>query len=183
MKPDSIPAEPIEQGDVFSSPEHIDELVCSVADLPPGPERQVARERVTGQLMPLARRIAGKFRITGGEDLEDLFQVACLGLVKAIDRYDPHRGHAFLSYAVPTITGELKRHLRDRSGLVRLPRQVQEARQRVWRAREELQQRTQGDAPTPAEISEACGLPEEAVQEAMRSEGARVGAVQPGRHP
>ncbi|MGW0495976.1 sigma-70 family RNA polymerase sigma factor [Streptomyces sp. NPDC003007] len=123
--------------------------------------------------MPLARRIAGKFRITGSEDPEDLFQVACLGLVKAIDRYDPHRGHAFLSYAVPTITGEVKRHLRDRSALVRLPRPVQEVRQRVWRAREELQQRTAGNAPTPAQIAEACDLPEEAVREAMRSEGAR----------
>ncbi|MER7895752.1 SigB/SigF/SigG family RNA polymerase sigma factor [Streptomyces sp. NPDC096046] len=173
MKPDSILAEPIEQSDVLSSAEHIDELVCGVATLPPGPERQVARERVTGQLMPLARRIAGKFRITGSEDPEDLFQVACLGLVKAIDRYDPHRGHAFLSYAVPTITGEVKRHLRDRSALVRLPRPVQEVRQRVWRAREELQQRTAGNAPTPAQIAEACDLPEEAVREAMRSEGAR----------
>lgn len=98
--------------------------------------------------------------------------MACLGLVKAVDGYDPDLGHAFLSYAVPTITGELKRHLRDRTTLVRLPRSVQEAGQRVRRARQELEQAHGGRPPTPAEIAEASGLSPSAVAEAIRSRGA-----------
>lgn len=121
-------------------------------------------------LVPVARRIAGKYRNAGGEELDDLFQVACVGLVKAIDGYDPAKGHAFLSYAVPTITGELKRHLRNRTGLVRLPRTVQEAGQQVRRARRELEQTCGGRPPTLAELAEACGLTEDAVAEAIRSQ-------------
>ena len=84
----------------------------------------------------MAHRIAGRFR-NRGESLEDLRQVAALGLVKAIDRYEPERG-AFESYAVPTITGEIKRHFRDRMWALRVPRRVQELRNKVRVARREL---------------------------------------------
>ncbi len=70
-----------------------------------------AREELVRRYMPLARRLAGRFRYTG-ESPDDLLQVACLALVKAVDRYDPARGTSLYSYAVPTILGELKHHLR-----------------------------------------------------------------------
>ncbi|WP_129311205.1 SigB/SigF/SigG family RNA polymerase sigma factor [Streptomyces sp. L2] len=160
------------RADAPLSSENIDDLVRGVALQPPGPARAAARDRVIRRLLPLARRIAAKYRGVAGEEQDDLVQVACLGLVKAVDGYDPGRGHAFLSYALPTVTGELKRHLRDRTGPLRLPRPVQEARQRVRRAQEELEQRSRGRPPTPAEIGRVCGLTEEAVTDALRSEAA-----------
>jgi RNA polymerase sigma factor (sigma-70 family) len=98
----------------LTSPQ-IDEFVGRVRRQPTAREREGARHEAIRRLVPLARRIAGKYRRLGGEEQDDLVQVACLGLVKAVDGYDPDQGHAFLSYAVPTITGELKRHLRDRT--------------------------------------------------------------------
>ncbi|MEW2619191.1 sigma-70 family RNA polymerase sigma factor [Streptomyces sp. NPDC048106] len=150
----------------------IDEVVGRISTHPPGRERDAARERAVRALIPVARRIAAKYRNTGVEDQDDLFQVACVGLVKAIDGYDPGHGHAFLSYAVPTITGELKRHFRDRTGLVRLPRAVQEAGRQVRRVRLELEQTGGGRPPTLGEIARASGLSEDAVAEALRSQDA-----------
>uniref|UniRef100_UPI000DD98EDF sigma-70 family RNA polymerase sigma factor n=1 Tax=Streptomyces triticisoli TaxID=2182797 RepID=UPI000DD98EDF len=154
------------------SSELIDGLVRDVCAIPPGPERQAARERVIRRLVPLARRIAAKYRNIAGEEQDDLFQAACLGLVRAVDGYDPDRGHAFLSYAVPTVAGEVKRHLRDRTGTLRIPRPVQDARQRVNRARGELEQ-LNGRPATRAEVAAYCDLPTEAVTEALRSESVR----------
>ena len=79
-----------------------------LATLPPGPQRDTLRERIVEAWLPMADRIASRFR-NRGESLEDLRQVAALGLVKAVDRYDPELGNAFESYAVPTITGEIDR--------------------------------------------------------------------------
>ncbi|WP_344399903.1 sigma-70 family RNA polymerase sigma factor [Streptomyces longisporus] len=158
--------------DARLSSQLIDDLVAGISRLPPGPERDAAREGVIRRLLPLARRIAAKYRTSGGEDQDDLVQVACLGLIKAVDGYDPERGHAFLSYALPTVTGELKRHLRDRTALVRLPRSLQEARLRVVHAQRELEQRLAGRAPTPAEIAEVSGLSPEAVVDALQSDTA-----------
>ncbi|CAM5688588.1 SigB/SigF/SigG family RNA polymerase sigma factor [Streptomyces violaceorubidus] len=87
-------------------------LFGRLAGLPDGPERDAVRDELVTAWLPMAHRIAGRFR-DRGESIEDLRQVAALGLVKAIDRFDPERG-AFESYAVPTITGEVKRHFRDR---------------------------------------------------------------------
>ncbi|GAA3290837.1 hypothetical protein GCM10020295_06190 [Streptomyces cinereospinus] len=109
----------------------------------------------------MAHRIAGRFR-DRGESLEDLKQVAALGLVKAIDRYDPSRG-AFESYAVPTITGEVKRHFRDRMWALRVPRRVQELRNKVRVARRELAQNPGAPEPTVAEIAAHTGLTEDEV--------------------
>ncbi|MCX3063045.1 sigma-70 family RNA polymerase sigma factor [Streptomyces beihaiensis] len=139
------------------SSERIDALMRDLAARPPGQGRTAARERTISLLVPLARRVARRFRAQS-EDYDDLVQVASLGLVKAVDGYDPTLGHAFLSYALPTIVGEIKRHIRDHTTPVRLPRPVQEARALIFQAVAELQQRDGGRSPSPAQISENTGL-------------------------
>ncbi|MFG3044272.1 SigB/SigF/SigG family RNA polymerase sigma factor [Streptomyces sp. NPDC048241] len=130
-------------------------------ELPDGPERDALRAELTTAWLPMAHRIAGRFR-DRGEDVADLRQVAALGLVKAIDRYDPARG-AFESYAVPTITGEIKRHFRDRTWALRVPRRVQELRNQVRVARRDLTERPGSATPTVAGIAGHTGLTEEEV--------------------
>ncbi|WP_037641951.1 SigB/SigF/SigG family RNA polymerase sigma factor [Streptomyces bicolor] len=138
-----------------------------LAALPDGPERDAVRDRLTEAWLPMAHRIAGKFR-NRGESLEDLRQVAALGLVKAIDRYEPGRG-AFESYAVPTITGEIKRHFRDRMWALRVPRRVQEVRNKVRIARRDLADSPGGSAPSVAEIAAHTGLTEEEVNAGLEA--------------
>lgn len=111
-------------------------LFARLADLGDGPERDAVRDELVTAWLPMAHRIVGRFR-DRGEALEDLRQVAALGLVKAVDRFDPSRG-ASESYAVPTVTGDVKRHFRDRAWAVRVPRRVQELRNRVRVARQDL---------------------------------------------
>ncbi|WP_037891784.1 SigB/SigF/SigG family RNA polymerase sigma factor [Streptomyces viridochromogenes] len=138
-----------------------------LAELPEGPERDAVREQLTEAWLPMAHRIAGKFR-NRGESLEDLRQVAALGLVKAIDRYEPGRG-AFESYAVPTITGEIKRHFRDRMWALRVPRRVQELRNKVRMARRDLTDAAGGASPSVAEIAAHAGLTEEEVNAGLEA--------------
>ncbi|MEW2163770.1 SigB/SigF/SigG family RNA polymerase sigma factor [Streptomyces sp. NPDC007084] len=145
-------------------------LFVRMVELEDGPERDAIRDELVSTWLPMAHRIAGRFR-DRGEAIEDLRQVAALGLVKAVDRFDPARG-AFESYAIPTITGEVKRHFRDRLWAVRVPRRVQELRNRVRVARRELSQRPGAAEPTPAEIAAHTRLTEEEVNaglEAMES--------------
>ncbi|MDH6624557.1 RNA polymerase sigma-B factor [Streptomyces sp. LBL] len=111
----------------------------------------------------MANRLAGRFR-SRGENLEDLRQVAALGLVKAVDRYDPALGNAFESYAVPTITGEIKRHFRDHMWTLHVPRRVQDLRNRVRLASQDLSQTISGRRPTVAEIAEHASMSEEDVR-------------------
>ncbi|MER6573938.1 SigB/SigF/SigG family RNA polymerase sigma factor [Streptomyces sp. NPDC001093] len=135
-----------------------------------GPERDAVRGELVAAWLPMAHRIAGRFR-DRGESLEDLRQVAALGLVRAVDRFDPSRG-AFESYAVPTITGEVKRHFRDRMWALRVPRRVQELRNRVRVSRRELAQQPGSAEPTVAAIAANAGLSEKEVNtglEAMES--------------
>ena len=115
----------------------------------------------------MAHRIAGRFR-DRGEAIEDLRQVAALGLVKAVDGFDPARG-AFESYAIPTITGEVKRHFRDRMWAVRVPRRVQDLRNRVRVARRELSQRPGAAEPTLAEIAAHARLTEDEVNTGLEA--------------
>src|SRR5829696_7204228 len=82
-----------------------------------------AREELAARFVPVARDLASRYRNTN-EPLEDLVQVACLGLMKAIDRFEPGRGSRFMSYAVPTMVGELKRHFRDKGWALHVPRQL-----------------------------------------------------------
>ncbi|OIK26251.1 SigB/SigF/SigG family RNA polymerase sigma factor [Streptomyces malaysiense] len=137
------------------------EQFARLADLDEGPERDAVRDELVAAWLPMAHRIAGRFR-DRGESVEDLRQVAALGLVKAVDRYDPSRG-AFESYAVPTITGEVKRHFRDRMWALRVPRRVQELRNRVRVARRELTQNPGSPEPTAAAIAAHTGLTEDEV--------------------
>jgi RNA polymerase sigma-B factor len=129
-----------------------------------------AREALVERFLPLARQLARRYQ-GGGEPLDDLVQVASLGLLKAIDRYEPGRSTAFSSFAVPTILGELKRHFRDRGWSVRVPRDLQELSVRVDRVTDELG-RGLGRAPTPAEIAEHLGVTDEQVLEARAAAGA-----------
>ncbi|MFD6923886.1 SigB/SigF/SigG family RNA polymerase sigma factor [Streptomyces sp. NPDC059944] len=132
-----------------------------LVELDDGPERDALRDELVALWLPMAHRIAGRFR-DRGEAMEDLRQVAALGLVKAVDRFDPVRG-AFESYAVPTITGEVKRHFRDRMWALRVPRRVQELRNRVRVARRDLLDRPGTREPTPADLAAHTGLTEEEV--------------------
>ncbi|MFF4345897.1 RNA polymerase sigma factor SigF [Streptomyces sp. NPDC001530] len=136
--------------------------------LPDGPERQALRDEIVRSWLPMAERIAGRYR-GRGESIEDLSQVAALGLVKAVDRYDPARGNAFESYAIPTITGEIKRHFRDHMWILHVPRRVQDLRSRVRAALKELHQTTPGRQPTIAEIAEWAHLGEDDVRTALEA--------------
>ncbi|MET9872324.1 RNA polymerase sigma factor SigF, partial [Streptomyces sp. NPDC006386] len=139
-----------------------------LARLPEGPERKALRDELVEAWLPMAERIAVRFR-GRGEALEDLYQVAALGLVKAVDHYDPARGNAFEAYAVPTVTGEIKRHFRDHMWTLHVPRRVQDLRNRVRHAAKELSQTTPGRAPTVAEIAEYAHLTEGEVRTGMEA--------------
>ncbi|WP_225834267.1 RNA polymerase sigma factor SigF [Streptomyces sp. NK08204] len=139
-----------------------------LATLADGPERRALRDEVVRSWLPMAERIAVRFR-GRGESLEDLYQVAALGLVKAVDHYDPARGRAFEAYAVPTITGEIKRHFRDHMWTLHVPRRVQDLRNRVRVAAKELGQTTPGRAPTVAEIAAHARLTEAEVRTGMEA--------------
>jgi RNA polymerase sigma-B factor len=123
------------------------------------------RDEIIEHFMPLARSCAARYR-RRNEPFDDLEQVAYMGLVKAVDRYDPSQGVAFSSYAVPTIMGELKRHFRDRTWAVRPPRDLQEEWLRVERAVKELTEQ-HGRKPTVEEIAQRMGSTEEDVLEAL----------------
>jgi RNA polymerase sigma-B factor len=125
------------------------------------------REELVERFMPLARRLAARYA-GGAEPFDDLVQVASVGLVKAIDRFDPVRGTAFSTFAVPTILGELKRHFRDRGWSVHVPRDVQERILKVERALAELPSKL-GHSPTVQEIAERIEATDEEVLEAMHA--------------
>jgi RNA polymerase sigma-B factor len=125
--------------------------------------RVTEREALVDRYLPLARRLARRFS-GGAEPLEDLEQVAAIGLLKAIDRYDASRGTAFTSYAVPTITGEIKRHFRDHGWRVHLSRTLQERILKMRRVEETLLEDL-GHSPTTAELAERLDWTTEALLE------------------
>jgi RNA polymerase sigma-B factor len=129
-------------------------------------DRQVLIER----FLPLARQLAGRYR-RAAVPFDDLFQVACVGLIKAIDRFDLDREIAFSSYAVPKILGEIKRHFRDRTWTVRVPRDLQELTLKVDRAVTDLTLALQR-APTVGEIAASVAAEEADVLEALHAAGA-----------
>jgi RNA polymerase sigma-B factor len=126
-----------------------------------------ARDELVERFMPLARTLARRYTYTD-EPLDDLVQVASLGLVKAIDRFDPDRGAKFTSYATPTIVGELKRHFRDKSWALHVPRELQERALAVGRVTEELSKGL-GRSPKPREVAQALGCRVEQVLEAQEA--------------
>ncbi|HWT26119.1 MAG TPA: SigB/SigF/SigG family RNA polymerase sigma factor [Solirubrobacteraceae bacterium] len=131
------------------------------------------RDQLFTDYLPLADSCARRYRRRGEPD-DDLMQVAGIGLLKAIDRYDPARGTCFSSYAVPTIVGELQRHFRDHGWTVRPPRGLQEDVLRMERERANLVSRL-GREPTAAELAHAVGCTVEEVLEAREAARARGG--------
>jgi RNA polymerase sigma-B factor len=129
-----------------------------------------AREELVERFLPLARQLARRYQRTN-EPLDDLMQVASVGLVKAIDRFDPARGTAFSTYAVPTILGELKRYFRDSGWAVHVPRGMQERVMKLDTTAQELHRRL-GRSPSPKELAAALELSEEEVLEAMEASSA-----------
>jgi RNA polymerase sigma-B factor len=127
----------------------------------------VAREELIRRTLPLARRLASRYA-RRAEPMDDLMQVACIGLIKAIDRFDPSLGIAFSSFAVPSILGELKRYFRDHGWAARVPRPVQERVLKVNAAVEAFS-REHGRAPKPRELAAATGESLEDVLEAMEA--------------
>jgi RNA polymerase sigma-B factor len=126
-----------------------------------------AREALVRRYLPLARHTARRFS-RNRDGLEDLYQVASYALLKAIDGFDPSRGLAFTSYAIPTISGELKRHARDTGWGMRVPRGLQERVLDVERAMNDLAT-AEGRSPTPARVAEVMGLTTEEVLEAIEA--------------
>jgi RNA polymerase sigma-B factor len=130
------------------------------------------------RFLPLARFAAARFA-RGSEPFDDLLQVASVGLLKAIERYDPNNGAAFSSYALPTMLGELRRHFRDRSWAVRPPRTLQEHAMLIEQVAERLQRQT-GVTPTVQDVARASELTEEEVLEARQAlEGRRATSLSP----
>ena len=129
-----------------------------------------AREQLVERYMPLAQRLARRYA-SGREPVDDLVQVAFLGLVKAVDRFDHERGVAFTSYAVPTIAGELKRHLRDVSWSVHLSQRMRQRVLDVSRAADELRSRL-GRSATAEEIAQETGMNAASVAEAVEAASA-----------
>jgi RNA polymerase sigma-B factor len=125
-----------------------------------------AREELVERCLPLARELARRYTYTD-EPFDDLVQVASLGLIKAIDRFDPERGAKFSSYAAPTILGELKRHFRDKGWALHVPRDLQERTLAVSREAEALSKQL-GRSPKPREVASAVGCSVEEVLEAQQ---------------
>jgi RNA polymerase sigma-B factor len=144
------------------------ELRCLFARCQKGD--RAAREAVIAQFLPLARRLARRYQRTS-EAFEDLVQVANLGLVKAVDRFDPDRGVAFTSFAVPTILGELKRHFRDTGWAVHVPRALHERALQVDQLQREMEGRL-GRSPKVQELADEMGLDLEEVLTAMEASAA-----------
>ncbi len=133
-----------------------------------------ARDVLVERFLPLAHKLARRY--SGGRDTyDDVFQVACIGLLKAIDGFDVQRDVAFSSYAVPTIVGELKRYFRDRTWAVRPPRDLLERALRIERATERLSERLH-QAPTVGQLAELLDLTCEQVLEGLEAARAQHGA-------
>jgi len=144
------------------------ELITLLADLPEDdPQRSAARDELVTMHLPLAGFLARRFR-DRGESLDDLTQVATIGLIKAVDRFDIERGVEFSTFATPTIVGEIKRHFRDKGWAIRVPRRLQELRISIGRATAELSQST-GRSPTVAELAAHIGVSDEEILEGLES--------------
>jgi RNA polymerase sigma-B factor len=131
------------------------------------PRRVELREDLLRVHMPIVEYVARRFN-GRGEPLADLVQVGCIGLINALDRFEPERGLEFTSYATPTIVGEIKRYFRDKGWMVRVPRRLQEVRTSMAVTVSELSQKL-GRAPTITELSGALSATEEEIVEAMES--------------
>lgn len=131
------------------------------------PQRSEVRDMIVTSHLPLVHHIARRFH-GRGEPHDDVVQVGTIGLIKAVDRFEPGRGVPFAGYAVPTVTGEIRRYFRDRAGSVRLPRRVQEFQVAVTQARESLTHQL-GRTPTVEEVAHLAGIDTDTVLEVLES--------------
>jgi RNA polymerase sigma-B factor len=139
--------------------------------LPEGsPARQAIRDQLVETHLPLVEYLARRFR-NRGELHDDLVQVATIGLIKSVDRFDLERGVEFSTYATPTIVGEIKRHFRDKGWAIRVPRRLQELKLSLAKATSELSQRN-GRSPTVSELAVFLDMTEEDVLEGLESANA-----------
>jgi RNA polymerase sigma-B factor len=166
---------PVAEADVLQGAERADNEYAHLAPLfverarlaGDDPRRETLRgELITGYL-PVARNIAHRF-LHRGDTLDDLEQVATVGLIGAVDRFEPDRGIDFLSFAVPTITGEVRRHFRDRTRTIRIPRRIIQQQAGLYEAANELTQRLRR-APRPSELAERLGISREEVIEVLQA--------------
>ena len=147
------------------------DLLNAMAAMPAGhPSRASLRDRAIEAWLPLARHLAHRYS-GRGEPTDDLIQTATVGLIKAVDKFDPSFGVEFAGYAIPTIVGEIKRHFQDRTWAIRVPRRLQELRLAITGANNSLSH-TLGRSPTVADVAEHLGITEEEVLEGL--EGARA---------
>jgi RNA polymerase sigma-B factor len=154
--------------------DHLLPLFEEFAGLDEGDYRRTGlRDKLVEGHLPVAKHIARRFS-QRGEPLDDLEQVATVGLINAIDRFDPHRGVDFLSYAVPTVTGEVRRHFRDQGWGMRVPRRLKDLHVTLGSAISTLSQRL-GRAPTATELAEHLRLPKEEVVEGLEAANAYRG--------
>jgi RNA polymerase sigma-B factor len=130
-----------------------------------------ARDQLAEEMLPLARALAGRYS-GRGEPIDDLVQVACIGIMKAIDGFDLSRDVRFSSYATPTVLGEIKRYFRDKTWAMRVPRGMQELQLVIARARDKLTTEL-GRSPNVQELAEAVGAPFEEVLQTIQSQDAR----------
>jgi RNA polymerase sigma-B factor len=145
---------------------HAEALLGELGSLPDDdPRREEIRSELVRMHLPIARGIARRYA-QYDEPVEDVQQAAMLGLVKAINRYDARRGERFLAYAAPTMTGEVKRHFRDRTWMLRMPRPLQELRLAMREARRDFF-REHNRAPTVAEMTEILQISEETAIEVL----------------
>lgn len=151
--------------------DHLAPLFKELADLPPDSRRHAAirAELIEGHL-PVARHIARRFG-GRGEPEDDLIQAGTIGLIGAVDRFDLDRGLDFLSFAVPTINGEIRRHFRDRTWSMRVPRRLKDIQAPMSAAIGQLSQEL-GRAPRPSEVAERLGVPVEDVLEGLGAQQA-----------
>jgi len=134
------------------------------------PARSAVREQLVRLNLPLVEHLARRFG-NRGEPLDDLTQVGTIGLLKAVDRFEPQRGLEFSTYATPTIVGEIKRHFRDKGWSIRVPRRLQEMRLELTSATSELTQQL-GRSPTVAELATRLNVDQDAVLEGIESANA-----------
>ncbi|MCW0213146.1 MAG: SigB/SigF/SigG family RNA polymerase sigma factor [Pseudonocardia sp.] len=153
-----------------SDPEygHLSPLLEEYAGLAPDdPRREPLRDQLVTGFLPIAQHIARRFNHRG-EPLDDLVQVATVGLINAVDRFSPEKGSDFFSFAVPTISGEVRRHFRDQGWSMRVPRRLKDMHVSINGVVSELSQGL-GRAPKPSEIAERLGVPVAEVLEGLEA--------------
>ena len=154
-----------------AAPDTATDLLHTLAGMPAAhPRRAALRDRTIEAWLPLSQHLAHRYS-GRGEPTDDLLQTAAVGLIKAVDKFDPDRGVDFAGYAIPTIIGEIKRHFRDRTWSVRVPRRLQELRLAITEANSTLTH-TLGRSPTITDIATHLDLTEEDILEGL--EGARA---------